>query len=101
MFAMLKSNRGPEPGFEPGTEDPQSHMLPGYTIRAMHYFFLFEPQNRPSLYKHIGDEAIKINCIFFDAKSIVYLLIQSRVHQELLLDVKNGFFHQRSFPQRF
>jgi hypothetical protein len=26
---------GPEPGFEPGTEDPQSHMLPGYTIRAM------------------------------------------------------------------
>ena len=27
--------RRPEPGFEPGTEDPQSHMLPGYTIRAM------------------------------------------------------------------
>jgi hypothetical protein len=26
---------GPEPGFEPGTEDPQSHMLPGYTTRAM------------------------------------------------------------------
>ena len=32
---MLKYDRGPEPGFEPGTEDPQSHMLPGYTIRAM------------------------------------------------------------------
>jgi hypothetical protein len=41
---MLKSNRGPEPGFEPGTEDPQSHMLPGYTIRAIlttWVFFLF------------------------------------------------------------
>ena len=25
----------PEPGFEPGTEDPQSHMLPGYTTRAI------------------------------------------------------------------
>ena len=27
---------GPEPGFEPGTEDPQSHMLPGYTTRAIY-----------------------------------------------------------------
>ena len=27
--------KGPEPGFEPGTEDPQSHMLPDYTIRAI------------------------------------------------------------------
>ena len=45
---------GPEPGFEPGTEDPQSHMLPGYTIRAIsmcaqgssflyhkHFFFFY------------------------------------------------------------
>ena len=26
---------GPEAGFEPATEDPQSHMLPGYTTRAI------------------------------------------------------------------
>ena len=32
---MIKNGR-PEPGFEPGTEDPQSHMLPGYTIRAIY-----------------------------------------------------------------
>ena len=25
----------PEAGFEPATEDPQSHMLPGYTTRAI------------------------------------------------------------------
>jgi hypothetical protein len=31
---MVKNGR-PEPGFEPGTEDPQSHMLPGYTTRAI------------------------------------------------------------------
>ena len=30
-----KINEGPEPGFEPGTEDPQSHMLPSYTTRAI------------------------------------------------------------------
>jgi hypothetical protein len=29
---------GPEPGFEPGTEDPQSHMLPGYTTRAIFFY---------------------------------------------------------------
>ena len=33
--------KGPEPGFEPGTEDPQSHMLPGYTTRAI---LLYEGQ---------------------------------------------------------
>jgi hypothetical protein len=35
IITMIKNNNGPEPGFEPGTEDPQSHMLPGYTIRAI------------------------------------------------------------------
>ena len=34
IITMIKNSR-PEPGFEPGTEDPQSHMLPGYTIRAI------------------------------------------------------------------
>ena len=27
--------QGPEAGFEPATGDPQSHMLPGYTTRAI------------------------------------------------------------------
>ena len=28
----------PEAGFEPATEDPQSHMLPGYTTRAISFY---------------------------------------------------------------
>ena len=32
---MILLELGPESGFEPDTEDPQSHMLPGYTTRAI------------------------------------------------------------------
>jgi hypothetical protein len=32
---IFKNIKGPEAGFEPATEDPQSHMLPGYTTRAV------------------------------------------------------------------
>ena len=40
LFARGK--KGPGPGFEPGPEDPQSHMLPSYTTSAiLCVWFLF------------------------------------------------------------
>ena len=35
---MINVIKGPEPGFEPGTKDPQSHMLPDYTTQAIKFF---------------------------------------------------------------
>ena len=50
---LKEIKKGPGPGFEPGTEDPQSHML-----TRLHYpgHYAYSAQNA-ILYKFIGSQA--------------------------------------------